>query len=449
MARLTPSLRPSSRQSRVLLIPALYLGITLLLAGGPGAGAAPAAGTGDAAAGTAAMAGPAQYGLYDVAIEGIASDLYPTFQYPFAVQGTLQVAPTVNSPPINDLNPQELCLKVGNPHATPSRGSIWFFTTTWCLDSTTIYTHYDLAFVTNDEAPGQIAVYPTLMDPSGTNLNAFNVHSNLGSHARPIRRGGMRLTFQGCGQTFSGTIAVDDNSYPYPWVYLGTITGSYRGSASCPAPPAPPPPPPAPAPVPPPPPPPGPLLPPPGAPVAFPDVPAGHPYHEAITQLASRGIIRGYQDGRFGPDDTTLRAQMAALIARAMGWDAEDHGNRFPDRGSVDSNLWRNVGTLAFYNVARGFPDGTYKPTNPVLHAQTISFITRAMVTKGHWQPQSDNPALYPNVPASSGHREDLATYHAHAGAVPGSDPFAAWPEWNQPSTRGWFAQALWQAFTR
>jgi hypothetical protein len=128
---------------------------------------------------------------------------------------------------------------------------------------------------------------------------------------------------------------------------------------------------------------------------SFPDVSPGNPAYEAISQLAARGIIRGYQNGRFGPTDTTLRAQMAALIARAMGWDAEDHGNPFPDQGSVDSNLWRNVGTLAFYGVAKGFPDGKYRPTSPVLNAQVISFITRAMVAKGYWvQETVDDPGM-------------------------------------------------------
>ena len=30
-----------------------------------------------------------------------------------------------------------------------------------------------------------------------------------------------------------------------------------------------------------------------------------------------------------------------------MGWDGEDHGNPFIDRGGIDADLWRNVGTLA------------------------------------------------------------------------------------------------------
>ena len=51
------------------------------------------------------------------------------------------------------------------------------------------------------------------------------------------------------------------------------------------------------------------------APSAFTDVPGGQPYSEAVAELAARGYINGYGDGTFGPDDRTLRAQMAALIA--------------------------------------------------------------------------------------------------------------------------------------
>src|SRR3712207_9456047 len=65
--------------------------------------------------------------------------------------------------------------------------------------------------------------------------------------------------------------------------------------------------------------------------------------------------------------------------------------------------------------------DGQYRPTNPVVQAQVISFITRAMVARGYWQPVTvDDPALYPNVSFATGHRWDLLTYHRYAGAIPG-----------------------------
>jgi hypothetical protein len=166
-------------------------------------------------------------------------------------------------------------------------------------------------------------------------------------------------------------------------------------------------------------------------------------------QGRARGITCGISQGDgslcFAPDDNTLRAQMAALVARPYGWDQESHPAPFTDRGAVDDNLWASAGTLNFYNMARGFGDGTYRPIDPVLHAQTISFITRAMVAKGYWTQQADNPALYPNIPAESGHRQDVSTYVYYVGALPGTASTTAnWADWDQPNTRGWFAEAKW-----
>lgn len=151
----------------------------------------------------------------------------------------------------------------------------------------------------------------------------------------------------------------------------------------------------------------------------FCDLRSNDPAYVAVTTLAALEIVRGYENGCFGPGDTVLRAQMAALIARAMVWDSEVRGNPFPDRNGVDDGLWQAVGTLAGRGVARGYPDGTFDPTGLVLHAQTISFITRAMVNNNIWLQQPDDPNLYPEVPPTSGHRADIATYVAYAGAPP------------------------------
>jgi hypothetical protein len=179
----------------------------------------------------------------------------------------------------------------------------------------------------------------------------------------------------------------------------------------------------------------------------FGDVAPTHNAHAAITRLAGLGVIRGYGNGNFGPDDTTQRAQMAALIARAMGWDQEDHGNPFVDGNGIDPNLWRNVGTLAHYRVAFGYDPTHFAPTDRVTQAQTISFITRAMVRKGFWTPATvDQPHLFPNVTFASGHRWDLLTFHAYVGAPPDTTPTANWSTWQSPATRGWFARTLQQA---
>jgi len=105
---------------------------------------------------------------------------------------------------------------------------------------------------------------------------------------------------------------------------------------------------------------------------------------EAIAQLAARGIIKGCDPaaGFFCPTDPTLRAQMAALIVRAMGWGGENPPSPFSDRMGVDDELWRAIAILAAHKVANGYGDGTYGTTSPVLNVQVFSFITRAMVSK-------------------------------------------------------------------
>lgn len=205
--------------------------------------------------------------------------------------------------------------------------------------------------------------------------------------------------------------------------------------------------------------------------VAFGDAPAGRPDSVAIAALAARGTIKGYGDGTFGPDDRTLRAQMAALIARAMGYtdapanpftdQCDPRGPYDPAKNCVDPELWQRVAQLAApgRDIARGYTDAPtcggaasvpcYAPRDFVLHAQVISFITRAMVAQGYWIQQPADPALYGGVLNGSGHEQDVATfvhYTTGTGGIPDYPTSGPFPVWDQPSTRGWFARALWAA---
>jgi hypothetical protein len=149
-----------------------------------------------------------------------------------------------------------------------------------------------------------------------------------------------------------------------------------------------------------------------------------------------------------------------------MGWSGESHGNLFPDqcdpngRECIDDELWNAVATLNFYNVARGFSSATdcgaagtttpcYLPRNPTANVQVIAFISRAMVARGYWAPATDDdPNLYPNIPASSGHRLDLVTYVRNAGPVPGQSASGDFAGYERIATRAFFAEALWQAYS-
>ncbi len=67
--------------------------------------------------------------------------------------------------------------------------------------------------------------------------------------------------------------------------------------------------------------------------------------------------------------------------------------------------------------------------------------VTRATVAKGRWQEQPDDPALFPDVPASPGHWQDLATYVHYTGPVRGiNTATAGFRAWDRSASRARFA---------
>ena len=50
----------------------------------------------------------------------------------------------------------------------------------------------------------------------------------------------------------------------------------------------------------------------------FPDVKPDHQFYDAITELANRGIISGFPDGTFKPDNFITRAEFANILSKAI-----------------------------------------------------------------------------------------------------------------------------------
>ncbi|MDF2379471.1 MAG: S-layer homology domain-containing protein [Candidatus Gracilibacteria bacterium] len=53
-----------------------------------------------------------------------------------------------------------------------------------------------------------------------------------------------------------------------------------------------------------------------GAVKDFPDVDSSAYYFEALQDINSRGIVNGYQNGNFGPNDAVTRAQLVTILKR-------------------------------------------------------------------------------------------------------------------------------------
>lgn len=111
---------------------------------------------------------------------------------------------------------------------------------------------------------------------------------------------------------------------------------------------------------------------------AFADCDAGAWYAEAVAWARGAGVLTGYDNGLFGPNDALTREQAAAVIMRWAAGQGEDVSARadlaaFPDAGEVSP--WAD--DAMSWAVAAGVLEGVEQPDGQcVLNAQDA--VTRA-----------------------------------------------------------------------
>ncbi|MCI8423259.1 MAG: S-layer homology domain-containing protein [Lawsonibacter sp.] len=72
-------------------------------------------------------------------------------------------------------------------------------------------------------------------------------------------------------------------------------------------------------------------------PADFSDVPAESSYASAAAWAKTNGVIAGYEDGRFGGEDSITREQIVTILWRYSGGSAAERGEDFTDESSIPS----------------------------------------------------------------------------------------------------------------
>lgn len=95
-----------------------------------------------------------------------------------------------------------------------------------------------------------------------------------------------------------------------------------------------------------------------------------------IEELAAEGIVTGYEDGNFGPDDTLTRGQFAKVVA--LAFDLEFQGET--DFTDVDADAWyaSYIDALVSAGLAEGYGTGEFGPEDPVTRAQAVKILVLA-----------------------------------------------------------------------
>jgi len=127
---------------------------------------------------------------------------------------------------------------------------------------------------------------------------------------------------------------------------------------------------------------------------------------EFILKAAETGIMNGYPDGTFRPEQNVTRAQAATMLVRSLGLTTKEQAP-FTDIASYDAGTQAEIAAAYAYGLIKG-TDGKFNPGLPVTRAQLAVMINRA------YEYQQKQPyAVKGKAPFSDIASYDAETKHA------------------------------------
>lgn len=117
---------------------------------------------------------------------------------------------------------------------------------------------------------------------------------------------------------------------------------------------------------------------------AYPDVSSNHWAAKQIQILTEQGVIVGYPDGTFKPDDNVTRAEFASMAIKALG---QEHTTvaqpvNFTD---IDPSFWAYdaIQKALYFDLISCPPSGEpFRPDDSVSRAESISVAVNALTTE-------------------------------------------------------------------
>lgn len=109
---------------------------------------------------------------------------------------------------------------------------------------------------------------------------------------------------------------------------------------------------------------------------AFDDV-AKHWAESDINAAADNGIVNGYADGSFRPDESITRAEFAKIIAKMLGGASQNDKAEFIDTAGHWAEAY--IAVLAEKGVITGYEDNTFRPDEAITRAEAVAIINRAV----------------------------------------------------------------------
>jgi alpha-tubulin suppressor-like RCC1 family protein len=106
------------------------------------------------------------------------------------------------------------------------------------------------------------------------------------------------------------------------------------------------------------------------------DVIPTEPNYLFINYLTGSGLLTGYPDGTFRPNDGPTRAEAATLLVRVAKLKIAGKQSGFKD---VNAKYWAaaNIAAVKQAGLLRGYPDGTFHPEAKLTRAEGIALLLK------------------------------------------------------------------------
>ena len=179
---------------------------------------------------------------------------------------------------------------------------------------------------------------------------------------------------------------------------------------------------------------------------AFNDVPSGYWAQTFIQELSRRDIIKGFPDGGFRPNDPVTRAQFAAMLSKAV--------NKAPIRGGVSfvdvsSGYWAASAIQQSYvtGFMSGYPGNVFEPNQNIPRVQILVSLANGLNYAATQSPETILVAYADSGSIPNYARNSVAAATENRLVV--NYPNVQFLNPNQSATRAEVAAFIYQALVR
>lgn len=110
---------------------------------------------------------------------------------------------------------------------------------------------------------------------------------------------------------------------------------------------------------------------------------ANHWAKKYISALILNNIINGYSDGTIRPDNYITRAEIAVILAKTLKLEINNTNvNAFKDYKIIPEWSLSYVNQLNEKGIINGYEDGTFKPNNKVTRAELVTMVMKTFEQK-------------------------------------------------------------------